>query len=172
MTKPTKWHVGPAKTQISLGICPVWSVFAIRMKKYWPINYLLSASKKSDQTGRMPRLIWVFAGRTCQFVGFVTRRLGCFVLILTWSTEEWTKVLFSGVLSRGTKPDILVSSSNSTATHAEIYTSFLHADSEDSDQTGRMPRLIWVFAGRTCHFVGFVTMWPNYELCLWDCVTR
>ena len=33
---------------------------------------------------------------------------------------------------------------------------FLHADSEDSDQTGRMPRLIWVFAGRTCHLVGFV----------------
>ena len=28
-------------------------------------------------------------------------------------------------------------------------TSFLHADSEDSDQTGRMPRLSWVFAGRT-----------------------
>ena len=27
--------------------------------------------------------------------------------------------------------------------------SFLHADSEDSDQTGRMSRLIWVFAGRT-----------------------
>ena len=26
---------------------------------------------------------------------------------------------------------------------------FLYADSEDSDQTGRMPRLIWVFAGRT-----------------------
>ena len=26
---------------------------------------------------------------------------------------------------------------------------FLHEDSEDSDQTGRMPRLIWVFAGRT-----------------------
>ena len=27
--------------------------------------------------------------------------------------------------------------------------SFLHADSEDSDQTGRMPRWIWVFARRT-----------------------
>ena len=26
---------------------------------------------------------------------------------------------------------------------------FLHADSEVSDQTGRMPRQIWVFAGRT-----------------------
>ena len=34
--------------------------------------------------------------------------------------------------------------------------SFLRADSEDSDQTGRMPRLIRVFAGRTNHFVGFV----------------
>ena len=33
---------------------------------------------------------------------------------------------------------------------------FLHADSEDSDQTGRMPRLISFFAGRTSHFVGFV----------------
>ena len=27
--------------------------------------------------------------------------------------------------------------------------SFLHADSKDSDQTGQMPRLIWVFAGHT-----------------------
>ena len=32
-------------------------------------------SKDSDQTGQMPRLIWVFAGRTDQFVSFVTRRL-------------------------------------------------------------------------------------------------
>ena len=27
--------------------------------------------------------------------------------------------------------------------------SLLHADSVDSDQTGRMPRLMWLFAGRT-----------------------
>ena len=32
----------------------------------------------------------------------------------------------------------------------------IHADSEDSDQTERIPRLIWVFAGRTGHFVSFV----------------
>ena len=30
---------------------------------------------KTDQTGQMPRLIWVFAGCTCHFVGFVMRRL-------------------------------------------------------------------------------------------------
>ena len=35
-------------------------------------------------------------------------------------------------------------------------------DSKASDQTGRMPRLIWVFAGRTCHFVGFVMPQLNY----------
>ena len=33
------------------------------------------------------------------------------------------------------------------------------AHSEVSNQTGRMPRLIWAFVGRTCHFVGFVVRW-------------
>ena len=42
LTKPTKWPVSPVKTQISLGICPVWSVFAICMMKHWAFNYLLS----------------------------------------------------------------------------------------------------------------------------------
>ena len=36
--------------------------------------------------------------------------------------------------------------------------SILHADSEDSDQTERIPWLIWVFAGRTGHFVSFVIL--------------
>ena len=43
--------------------------------------------------------------------------------------------------------------------------SFLHADSEDSDQTGQMPRLIWVFTGRTCYFVYFVVRWLSYFWC-------
>ena len=42
MTKPTKWHVRPAKAQISLGINPVWSVFAVCMKKAWVLSYPLS----------------------------------------------------------------------------------------------------------------------------------
>ena len=36
--------------------------------------------------------------------------------------------------------------------------SFLHTDSENSDQTGWMPRLIRVFARHTRHFVGFVML--------------
>ena len=39
------------------------------------------------------------------------------------------------------------------------------AHSEDSDQIGRMPRLIWVFAGRTDHLVGFVMRWLKFEQC-------
>ena len=33
---------------------------------------------------------------------------------------------------------------------------FLHADNEDCDQTGQIPRLIREFAGSKGHFVGFV----------------
>ena len=35
-----------------------------------------------------------------------------------------------------------------------------------TDQTGQMPRLIWVFTGRTDHFVGFVLLQLNYVIYL------
>ena len=57
--------VHPAKTQISLGIRPVWSESSLSA---WGKLASLAThwvhSKDSDQTGRMPRLIWVFTGRT------------------------------------------------------------------------------------------------------------
>ena len=46
MTKPTKWQLRPAKTQISLGIRRVWLVFAVRMKKAWTLSYPLSAQRR------------------------------------------------------------------------------------------------------------------------------
>ena len=55
MTKPTKWHVRPAKTQINLGI---------RMKKHWVLSY----QRILWLTGRMPRLICLlFDARTAHF---------------------------------------------------------------------------------------------------------
>ena len=74
--KINKVTVRPAKTQISLGIRSVWSESSLCAQ--WVAkdpSFLHVDSEDSDQTGRMPRLIWVFAGRTCHFVGFVTRRL-------------------------------------------------------------------------------------------------
>ena len=72
VTKPTKWHVRPAKTQIR----PVWSESSLSAwRKIGSLATHWSHSKDSDQTGWMPRLIWVFIGRTCHFVGFITMRL-------------------------------------------------------------------------------------------------
>ena len=74
--KTNKISVRPAKTQISLGIHPVWpesSLCALRIAK--DPRFLHAKSEDSDQTGWMPKLIWVIAGRTGYFVGFVTRRL-------------------------------------------------------------------------------------------------
>ena len=76
MTKPTKWHVRPAKPQISLGIRPVWSDSLLcawrnlgSLATYW------AHSEDPDQTGRMPRLIWVFAGCTA------------ILLVLSWGSS-------------------------------------------------------------------------------------
>ena len=57
--------VCPAKTQISLGICPVWSEsFLSAWRKLGSLAIHRAHSEDSDQTGRIPRLIWVFPGRT------------------------------------------------------------------------------------------------------------
>ena len=76
MTKPTKWPVRRAKTQISLGIRPVWSESSLSAwKNTGPLTTYWADSEDSDQIGRMPRPIWVFVEHTCQFVGFVVQRL-------------------------------------------------------------------------------------------------
>ena len=59
-----------------MGGCPVWSEFSmctLRVAK--DLIYLQADSEDSNQTGWMPRLIWVFAGRTNHFVSYFTMRL-------------------------------------------------------------------------------------------------
>ena len=73
--KTNKMAVRPAKTQISLGIRPVWSESSLSAwRNLGSLATHWAHSGDSGQTGRMPRLIWVFAGRT-HFVGFVMSRL-------------------------------------------------------------------------------------------------
>ena len=75
MIKSTKWHVCTAKTQISLSIRPVWSVFAVRIKKAWIFSYPLSTQQRlwSDWADAQAdlNLHWMHS----HFVGFVMRRL-------------------------------------------------------------------------------------------------
>ena len=63
--KTNKVSLRPAKTQISLGIRPVWLESSLSARgSIGSLTTHWADSEDSDQTGRMPRLIWVFAGRT------------------------------------------------------------------------------------------------------------
>ena len=78
MTKPTKWHMRLAKTQISLGIRPSpIRVLAVRMKKAWVLSYPLSTQRRlwSDWADAQVdlSLCWVHS----HFVGFVMRQIKC-----------------------------------------------------------------------------------------------
>ena len=65
MTKPAKMTVHPAKTQISLGIYPVWSESSLSAwRKLGSLATSWAHGEDSDQTGWMPRLSWVFPGHT------------------------------------------------------------------------------------------------------------
>ena len=66
MTKP----VCPAKTQISLGIRPVWSESSLSTwRRFRRLATHKALRQDSDQTVQMPRLIWIFAG--AQIILFV-----------------------------------------------------------------------------------------------------
>ena len=90
MTKPTKWHVCPAKTQISLGIRPVWSESSLYAQ--WVAkdpSFLVADSKDSDQTGRMPRLIWV------------SPSAHAFLLVLSWDGSNSRDISVKGLKFQG-----------------------------------------------------------------------
>ena len=70
------WLVRPAKTQISLGIRQVWSEASLSAsKKLGSLAIHKVHSEDPDQTGVMPGLMRVFAGRIDDFVGFLVRWL-------------------------------------------------------------------------------------------------
>ena len=79
MTKPTKWHVRPVWSESSLS---AWRKLR-SLATHW------AHSEDSDQTGRMPRLIWVFAGRTV--ISLVLSWGGCYHFV----TKSILHVLFS-----------------------------------------------------------------------------
>ena len=94
MSKPTKWSVRSAKTQISTGIHPVWSESSQCTK--WVTEdpmFFHADSEDSDQTGWMPRLIWVFAWRQRHFVSYVMLRLICSSPEISWGASQIRQVV-------------------------------------------------------------------------------
>ena len=91
----------------------------------------------------------------------------------TWKTNKMSVRPAKTQISLGIRP--VWSESLLCAQWVAKDPSFLHADSEDSDQTGRMFRLIWVFAGRTvicfrfCHVAAHIVIWTGTVICFRFC---
>ena len=100
--KTNKTSVPPAKTrislgirpvlsessQISLGIHPVWSESSLFIQ--WVAkdpSFLHTDSEDSDQTGQIPRLIWVFAGCTLNLLVLSCR--GSYLLLKAKQRPSW-----------------------------------------------------------------------------------
>ena len=88
------WHnlqndVRPAKTQISLGIWPVWSVFAVRMKKAWVLSYPLSAQRKLIRLGQCTG--WSESSLGAHAILLVLSCTGLYAVKLQW-LKHWCLV--------------------------------------------------------------------------------
>ena len=184
--KTNKVTVRPSKTQISLGNRPV---FAVRMKKVWVLTYPLSAQRRlwSDWADAQADLSLRWAHT--HFVGFVMSWLICVDWYLSVPRETGRAAKQDLKMSRDmTKQTEWLCAQRrlrSSWTSAQSDQSSLPAwrnlgslttywaHSEDSDQTGRMPRLIWVFAGHTLILLvltyrgsnGFVEVWKADYVC-------
>ena len=124
--KTNKISVHPAKTQISLGIRPVWSESSLSAwRNLGSLATHWAHSEDSDQTGQMPRLIWVFAGCTV------------ILLVLSWggSNDSGTSRHYTffcpfqvqACFKEAERFEYLVQSRSSTVTSNMLLTSLLYA---------------------------------------------
>ena len=139
MTKLTKWFVRPVKTQISQCIRPVWSESSLCAQ--WVAQHQKFLHADSEDWSESP------LGAQIIFVGFVMRRLKYADIHRNEPRHDKT----NKVSVRPAKTQISpVWSETSLSAWRNLGSLATHwAQSKDSDQTRRMPRLIWVFAGRT-----------------------
>ena len=110
--KTNKMTCAPS-AQISLGICPVWSESLLSVwRKLGSLATHWVHNEDSDQTGQMPRLIWVFDG--------------CIViLVLSWSgLFVWFLLtLFSALSTSSLLTKLSLSASNRMKICNKIQTS-------------------------------------------------
>ena len=130
----------------------------------------------------LSHVLWqsVFCGFTTQCLGWSTVRVNwvfpCHTHLFYWynasklSRDTWFPTMWhltqttlcSLILSLETTNDVL---------SVAWYSLNIQATSKGSDQTARMRRLIWGFAGRTYDIVGNLTQWLNcysINLSAWD----
>ena len=130
MTKPTKWHTCPVKTQTNLGICLVWSEFSLSTwRKLGSIATHWAHSKDSDQTRQMPRLI-----------------------CLCWEHSH-----FVGFVVRGFKYQYFLVGKKKCIRNYGLHCLFEDALDLCCPQRTQKKTLVWALAGHTCHKLHFLT---------------
>ena len=77
MTKWTKWLCAQRRLRSAWASAQSGQSLRCALSGWLRTQAFFVRMAKTDQTGWMPRLIWVFTGHTCHFVGFVVRRLIC-----------------------------------------------------------------------------------------------
>ena len=147
-TKPTK-NLCPAKTRISLHICAVPAhMCSLHCPHEEVLGPWLKSKAKTDQTAWFAWVCCVLAQIILQNGHFTIR-------------NQASKFLLKVLLKRNTS--FCMTKPTKWPVHPAKDPMLLHANSEDSDQTGWMPKLIWVFAGRTsfcwfCHVAADIRM--------------
>ena len=91
MTNPTKWHVGPAKTQISLGICPIWSHSSLSACRSLPIE---RTTKTLIRLGGCPGLSESSLRAHVILLVFVVRQ---HIYVLQYRTEAQRCVIYGTI---------------------------------------------------------------------------
>ena len=182
MTKPAKWPLRPVKTRISLGIFPVWSKSSLSAWRDLGSLATHGAHREdSDHPGhpRLIRLGWC-PGWSESLLGTHSFCLFCHVMAhlsfhfpLLYCLSQFIITVCTVSLSLMSQcmtkwPVCLAKTDHPAQPDLSLCCAlygWLSTQIVKTDQTGwmpRLPRLIWVFAGRTDHFVGFVMLWLKF----------
>ena len=94
MTKPTKWLCAQRRLRSAWASSQSDQSSLSAWRNLGPLATHWAHREDSDQTGRMPRLIWVFAGRS-HFVGFVISRLKYLSVAIAW---QFTAMHFETII--------------------------------------------------------------------------
>ena len=124
---------GPSARSDQSSLCTLWVVIVSSCEQ-----------QSSDQSGCMPRLIWVFPGHTGHFVGFAHMIVKEITFELCQEKTDLSAVML--VIPRTRMRAI--QTVQVFGSLSETYSSWTL-------------KIIWVFAGHKGHFVGSFIVWAN-----------
>ena len=146
----TFWHVILAKTQISRHIFVIWSTSSLSAWR----NQRPLAPYEDQWDCAAAKVVRTLLFCTC-VTGYICSCCHSFCTVCQALRIKWASAwqnLQNGLSTQ--RPGWSESSLSTWRKLGSLATRIVY--SKDSDQTGQTPKLIWVLAGCTCHFVGFV----------------